>query len=155
MTRPAVTLRLARTDEREALEALQWRASLANAGDREALLAHPDAIELPTALIEGGQVVIAEADGETAGFAAVLPREDGALELDGLFVEPGLWKSGVGRALVERCCEMGRERGAGALHVVGNPHAEGFYKSCGFETTGLFETRFGPGLIMRRDLGET
>jgi hypothetical protein len=39
-----VVIRSARPGERASLEALQWRASLANAGDREPLLADPDAI---------------------------------------------------------------------------------------------------------------
>jgi len=33
--------------ERASLEALQWRPSLANSGDRDSLLANPDAIALP------------------------------------------------------------------------------------------------------------
>ena len=37
------TIRLAAGGERNDLEALQWRASLANEGDREAMLANPDA----------------------------------------------------------------------------------------------------------------
>lgn len=35
--RPAISVRQARAHERAALEALQWRASLNNPGDREAL----------------------------------------------------------------------------------------------------------------------
>jgi hypothetical protein len=42
--------------ERQALEALQWRAPLHNPGDRAALLAHPDAIELPQSQIDDGLV---------------------------------------------------------------------------------------------------
>jgi len=94
--RADLNIRLARTQEREDLEALQWRASLANEADRPHLEAHPDAIELPAAQIASGQVWVAELDGKIAGFAAVL---DG--ELDGLFVEPELWRCGVGAALVE------------------------------------------------------
>lgn len=39
--------RPATAGERRQLVELQRRASLANPGDREALLAHPDAIDLP------------------------------------------------------------------------------------------------------------
>ena len=55
-----LTIRPAVAAERKALEALQWRASLANPGDREALLANPDAIDLPLAQIEAGAVFVAE-----------------------------------------------------------------------------------------------
>ncbi len=43
----ALACRLAVPSEQRLLEDLQRRASLNNAGDREALLAHPDAIALP------------------------------------------------------------------------------------------------------------
>jgi GNAT superfamily N-acetyltransferase len=145
-------IRTARLEEREALEALQWRASLSNPGDREALLAHPDAIDLPAAQLEASQVVVAEHKGVVLGFAAVLERDDGDIELDGLFVEPEHWKQGVGRALVEHCATQARKAGAVQLHVIGNRHAEAFYARCGFETIGPWQTRFGPALEMTKRL---
>ncbi len=147
-----LTVRVAFPEEREALEALQWRASLANPGDREALLAHPEVIELPADQIEKGQVLIAERGGVVLGFAALLDRDDGDIELDGLFVEPEHWRQGIGRALVEHCAAVARSAGAASLHVIGNHHAEGFYHRCGFETVGDHETRFGPALEMTRRL---
>ena len=147
-----VSIRPARPDERTMLESLQWRASLNNPGDRDALLANPDAIELPIEQIANGDVFVAESDGEVVGFAAVVPRRDGGAELDALFVEPHLWKRGIGRQLVDHIADVARERAASFLHVIGNPHAEGFYVSCGFHVTGTFDTRFGAGLAMRRPL---
>ena len=132
------------------LESLQVRASLANPGDRDALLHHPDAIDVPIEQIEAGQVFVAEIDGAIVGFAAVLPRADGNAELDGLFVDPDCWRHGIGRELIGHAVERARASGAEALHVVGNPHAEAFYRASGFETTGTFKTRFGDGLLMRR-----
>jgi GNAT superfamily N-acetyltransferase len=149
---PDIVVRPARQAERSSLEALQWRASLANSGDRDALLANPDAIVLPVEHITDGHVFVAEHDGVILGFAALLPRPDGNAELDGLFVEPSLWKRGVGRLLVEHCAGAARGRASRILHVVGNPQAEGFYTACGFRTTGTVETRFGAGLAMHRGL---
>lgn len=148
----ALTIRVAETAEQKALEALQWRASLNNPDDRDALLANPDAIELPLHQIAAGGVFIAERNGVIMGFAAVLSRADGQTELDGLFVEPAMWKCGVGRSLVEHCGEYARARGAALLHVVGNPHAKGFYSACGFEVVGEHQTRFGIGLTMQKKL---
>src|SRR6476620_2527213 len=91
-----VTMRTAVAADQKALEALQWRASLNNPGDREALLANPEAIELPIQQIEGGNVFVAEVEGLIAGFAAILPRQDGNSELDAVFVEPELWRQGIG-----------------------------------------------------------
>ena len=148
----ALIIRTAQAREQKLLEALQWRASLANPGDRETLLANPDAIALPLDQISAGGVFVAESDGVAVGFAAVLPRDDGQAELDGLFVEPQMWKSGIGQALVEHCGRFARAQGAEILHVIGNPHAGGFYTACGFEVTGERPTRFGPGLAMRKKL---
>src|SRR4051794_28951321 len=120
-------IRTALVSEQDALEALQWRASLGNPGGREALLAPPDAILLPVEQIAAGQVLVAESDGAILGFAAVLPRDDGDVELDSLFVEPEAWGQGIGRALVEHCADAARAGGAPGLQVVGNFHAEGFY----------------------------
>lgn len=147
-----VEIRPALPGERSSLEALQWRASLANSGDRDSLLANPDAIALAVEQIADGHVFVAQQDGVIVGFAAVLTRPDGNAELDALFVEPTLWKRGVGRLLVEHCAEVARQRASRILHVVGNPHAKGFYAACGFLTTGAVETRFGAGLAMQRAL---
>ncbi len=147
-----VIVRPAVASEQKELEALQWRASLNNPGDREALLAHPDAIELPLEQIKNGGVFVAEIAGSTTGFAAILPREDGDFELDALFVEPSAWRQGIGRALVEHCAAAARDMGAESLHVLGNPHAESFYSACGFNTLGRTETRFGTGLLMKKAL---
>ena len=77
------------------------RESLNNPGDRDAILANPDAIAVPIEQLADGCVFVAERDSVVAGFAAVVPRSDGGAELDALFVEPQLWKQGVGRRLVD------------------------------------------------------
>ena len=145
----SLTIRLARLDEREVLERLQWRASLANAGDRDSLLANPDVIRLPPEPIEAQQVFVAEKGGSLFGFAVLLPSEDGECELDGLFVDPLAWRGGVGKALVLHCVMDARCRGARTISVIGNPHAERFYYACGFKRVGSTETLFGPALVMK------
>ena len=145
-----MTIRCAVVSEQKILEDLQMRASLTNADDRDVLLAHPDAIEVPRVQIAAGSVFVAESDGSIAGFAALLPRSDGDAELDALFVEPAMRLRGIARSLVVHCCEVARAGGAAFLHVVGNPHAQDFYVACGFHSTGMAETRFGPGLLMRK-----
>jgi N-acetylglutamate synthase-like GNAT family acetyltransferase len=143
-------IRRAIVSEQKELEALQLRASLTNAGDRDAVLAHPDAIELPAQQIAEGNVFVSERNGAIVGFAALLPREDGQVELDALFVDPTTRRCGIGRSLVEHCIQIVRAQGSGALCVVGNPHAYDFYTACGFDVLGTTETRFGPGLLMRK-----
>jgi GNAT superfamily N-acetyltransferase len=140
----ALTIRLARPDERLDLEALQRRASLALPEYREQLEAHPEVIDLPAEQIAEGQVLVAELDGRIAGFAALI-----AGELDGLFVEPDLWKHGVGSALIEAAAHEARMQGL-SLTVTANPTARLFYEKCGFTLEGERETMFGPGLRMSR-----
>jgi GNAT superfamily N-acetyltransferase len=139
----------AAVSEQKKLEGLQLRASLTNEGDRDALLAHPDAIELPIAQIAAGGVFVAEWNGAVVGFAAVEPRADGQSELDALFVDPDMRRRGIARLLIAHCDEVARVRKSAALCVVGNPHAKDFYIACGFQVIGTSETRFGTGLLMR------
>jgi N-acetylglutamate synthase-like GNAT family acetyltransferase len=146
----SLLIRRAVLSEQKELEALQLRASLTNAGDREALLAHPDAIELPLDQIAAGAVFVSEQNGRIVGFAALLPRADGNVELDALFVDPDARRCGIGRSLVDHCVQIVREQGSAALCVIGNPHASGFYTACGFTLVGTTTTRFGPGLLMRK-----
>jgi GNAT superfamily N-acetyltransferase len=143
-----LTIRLARLEERESLEALQWRASLALEEHREDLEANPDAIELPIEMIERDEVFVAEIGGEVAGFAVLFIGNEQA-ELDGLFVEPEHWREGIGAALVDVATHEARKRGL-ALTVVANPSAREFYEKCGFALEGKAQTRFGPALRMSK-----
>ena len=139
-----LTLRYAQPDEHEALEALQWRASFELPEYRDQLMAHPDAVHLPPSQIANGQVIVAELEGQIAGFAAVVGGE-----LDGLFVEPDLWGRGIGRVLADAAVHEARDRGL-ALTVIAAPSARIFYESCGFSVEGEAQTRFGPALRMSR-----
>ncbi|MDP9423764.1 MAG: GNAT family N-acetyltransferase [Pseudomonadota bacterium] len=141
-------IRLARPVERDALEELQRRASLALGEYNDQLETEPDAIALPADQIERGGVIVAELDERPAGFAAVVIDDDGA-ELDGLFVEPALWRRGIGAALVDVAVHEARRQGL-TMMVIANPSARSFYEKCGFEIEGDAETRFGPALRMSR-----
>ncbi|MDB5459064.1 MAG: putative acetyltransferase [Caulobacteraceae bacterium] len=145
-------VRQARLHEREALEDLQLQASLMGMEDRAALLANPDAIDLPTDQIADGNVYVCEADGAIVGFGVVLPRADGQAELDGLFVRPDVWGEGYGRVLLEHGAAMARMWGATQLHVVANTQAMGFYRACGFQASGTVQTRFKPATTMVKAL---
>jgi GNAT superfamily N-acetyltransferase len=139
-----IILRRARPGEHAELEQLQAHASLELPEYRQQLLRTPDAIHLPPAQIANGQVIVAEYNGQVAGFAAVVGGE-----LDGLFVEPELWGRGIGRALVDAATHEARRKGL-ALRVIANPSARRFYVSCGFTAEGEEQTRFGIGIRMTK-----
>jgi GNAT superfamily N-acetyltransferase len=140
----SLTLRRARPEEHDQLEELQRRAALELPEYRDQLIDNPEAIYLPAGQIANGQVIVAELEGEVAGFAAVVGGE-----LDGLFVEPDLWGRGIGRALVDAATQEARKRGL-ALAVIANPRARRFYEHCGFSLEGDAQTRFGPALRMTK-----
>jgi N-acetylglutamate synthase-like GNAT family acetyltransferase len=143
-----IQIRTAGIHEKRALEQLQLRASLANQGDRDHLVDNPDIISIPEAQIASASVFVAEQNGQTLGFAALQPNEDGSIELDGMFVEPGYWRHGIGRKLVAHCLAEARQRGASRLHLIANPHALAFYRSCNFRESGTTQTQFGPAILM-------
>ena len=142
-------IRLAKADEREALEDLQRGASFAIGTYNEQLEAHPDAIHLPPIQIALGEVLVAEVEGEIAGFAVIVDKGASA-ELDGLFVEPARWRQGIGGALVNEAVHVARNRGLSLITVVAEPSAREFYEKYGFSVEGEAETRFGPALRMSR-----
>jgi GNAT superfamily N-acetyltransferase len=141
-------IRDGRPEEAPALEALQLRASVVYESDRDAVLAHPEVVALPPGALEAARVRVAEEPGGVVGFSVVLEGTEGAWELDGLFVEPGRWRQGIGAALVTDVA--GRAVGADRrrLDVVANPNALGFYLAAGFEELGEVATQFGPGIRM-------
>ena len=143
-----LVVRPAESDEKGVLDDLQRRASLAWEEYREALIENSDAIDLPQQEIDAGHVFVCEKDGAVAGFAVVLPRDDGEAELDGLFVEPHVWRSGIGRCLLREVTAIALQRGARTLHVIANPQALAFYQACGFTSVETIETRFGPAVGM-------
>ena len=146
-------IRHARVGETLALEALQRRSSDVWEDYREQLAAHPDAIELPQSFIDNRWIRVAVADDDTPiGFSVVIPSDGPFYELDGLFVEPAHMRGGIGRALVEDAAARASREGATALEVTAGP-AQGFYEKVGFRLIGAAQTRFGPAVRLRRDLG--
>jgi len=128
-------------------------ASLANAGDREALLAHPEALT-PAAdrLLRGGTRVATSADGTVVGFATTRPTDPGVLELDDLFVDPTAMRTGVARDLLLDIVTGAERAGVSRIEVTANPHALGFYAAIGFVVVARVDTEFGPGQRMHLDV---
>jgi GNAT superfamily N-acetyltransferase len=147
----AFVIRDAMPADLAALRDVYRRASLSNQGDRETLLANPDALEFAGLGGDDRRTRVATADGRIAGFATSVPAGD-VVELDDLFVDPGRMRQGAGRALVLDAVAIARELGAGRVEVTANPHALVFYGKAGFIAGHEVQTRFGPGLRMHIDV---
>lgn len=72
----------------------------------------------------------AVADQKIVGFCALRIDPEEAL-LDHLWVLPSAMGSGIGRALFVQAEKIAREAGTACLKIVGDPHAEGFYRRMG------------------------
>jgi GNAT superfamily N-acetyltransferase len=86
-------------------------------------------------------VFVAEFEGAVIGFAGVgeSREEEGVGELFTIYVEPGRWGTGAGRALIERAEESlaGSGFDEALLWVLeGNERAERFYRAAGWTRDG-------------------
>jgi GNAT superfamily N-acetyltransferase len=86
----------------------------------------------PEQIAAGDVWVATAANGEVAGMVALGPSEQpNTLDLDKLFVEPQLIRTGVGRLLLTHAIDEARRRGANRLTILSDPYAAGFYERNG------------------------
>ncbi|NYJ04183.1 GNAT family N-acetyltransferase [Petropleomorpha daqingensis] len=144
-----IDVRAATAADEAAVARIFRSASLSNEGDRDVLLAHPEALVLADGLLARGRTRVATSgDGTVVGFAGTRPTGPGVLELDDLFVDPGARRLGAARRLIQRIVAEAAEEGIDRIEVTANPHALGFYEAVGFVADGRAGTEFGSGLRM-------
>lgn len=142
---PPVNIRAATASDLPVLGEIFRRASLSNHRDREALLAHPEALELSGAAIAEGRTRVAVGpNDEVVGFITTLAISDTALEIEDLFTEPDWMRRGVARRLVMELVSAVEGSGVRRIEVTGNPHASEFYSHMGFIHDHDTQTEFGP-----------
>jgi GNAT superfamily N-acetyltransferase len=133
------------------LRAVYRRSSLSNPAYREALLAHPEVLELTDQAVREGRTRTARAGGRIIGFASWLDAGDTA-EIEDMFVDPEWMGLGVGLALVRDLITLARGRQVRLVRVTANPDAVGFYEKAGFAPGGEVATTFGPAPRLCLDL---
>ena len=142
-----MTIRQARLEDEPKLrdiDAVTWTADVSPAPPPSADAAFFGERTAPS------DVLVAEADGAIAGYAALgqsvsLASHSHVLEIRGLAVHPAHQRCGVGRRLVEACIEQARSRGARKLSLRvlgGNVAARRLYESCGFTAEGILREEF-------------
>ncbi|MBV9952301.1 MAG: GNAT family N-acetyltransferase [Acidimicrobiia bacterium] len=143
------TIRAVEPGDAVAMAEVFRRASLANEGDREALVAHPEVLEIEGEALAGSTV--AAVDGTVIGFIRLV-RGDGTADLEDLFVDPDWMRRGVASDLVRHEADAARRAGVARIDLTANLHALAFYESVGFVLDGEEQTRFGPAALMHLDL---
>jgi ribosomal protein S18 acetylase RimI-like enzyme len=147
-----VTIRDAELRDMPSLRRVFRQSSLSNAGDRQALLGHPEVLDFADTAVREGRTRVAMSGETVVGFATVAEADEG-LELEDLFVDPDWMRQGIGRALVRDVARIGHTRGVDRIVVTANFHARAFYEDAGFRPEGETPTAFGTALRMHLDLG--
>jgi len=156
-----VGVRAARPGEAAALTALCRRSKAHWGYDVEFMRRAAPALTVVPAMIETGQVLVAEGPlpnppphaGEGGvgllGVVAVdaTPREN-EFDLALLFVEPSAIGSGVGRRLFEAAAKLVEMRGGTSLSILADPFAEAFYEHLGAVRIGEAPSDAIPGRML-------
>jgi ribosomal protein S18 acetylase RimI-like enzyme len=149
----AIHVRDAYAHDEPVLARIFREASLSNAADRDALVAHPQALTLSAGLLARGRTRVATvADGTVVGFVTTRPTDPGVLELDDLFVDPEAMRKGVARQLMLRIATEAEREDVARIDVTANTHALGFYVAVGFVVGPRVKTEFGSAQRMHLDV---
>lgn len=127
---PPLRIRPAREDEAALLSGLALRSKAVWGYSRAFLDRCRPVLAVDAAYVRSNPVYVAEADGSVVGFCSLREREPD-IEVDLLFVEPGLIGRGVGRALLVHALEVAAKMGYGRAVVESDPYAEAFYLRSG------------------------
>lgn len=142
-------LRAARIDELEALTALCLRSKAVWGYGQAFMDACRSKLTLTALDLNETDVQVAERDGVLTGVAQI--SVDGAqADLEKLFVEPAVLRSGVGRALFEWAAAAARARGATSLIIDADPDAAPFYRRMGARDAGVAPSGSIPGRMLPR-----
>ena len=94
-----------------------------------------EGLTIAPGFVEGNEVYAAVAEGEPAGFYALV-GEGPRIVLEHLWVLPERMGLGLGRALFGHALERAAALGAETLGIEADPNAEGFYRRMGARRVG-------------------
>jgi GNAT superfamily N-acetyltransferase len=144
-----LALRPARPEEGPALTELCLRSKAVWGYDDAFMAACRKELTLTSASILASRVQVAELDGRLAGMAEVRSAGDTA-QLEKLFVEPAMLRTGTGRKLLDWAKAAALAAGATALVIEADPDAAGFYRRMGAVDDGLVPSGSIPGRLIPR-----
>ena len=94
---------------------------------------------------DGGLTMLAERNGELAGFGVVVPE---AGEIAACYVAPDATRQGVGKTLLHGMEAAAAAHGVHELRVRASLNAKSFYSALGYHVSGRGEHRFEDGTVM-------
>ncbi|WFU19852.1 GNAT family N-acetyltransferase [Bradyrhizobium sp. CB3481] len=144
-----LALRPARPEEGAELTELCLRSKAVWGYDDAFMAACRKELTLTPASIRASQVQVAELDGRLAGIAEVKSAGRTA-QLEKLFVEPAMLRTGTGRRLLDWAKAAARAAGATALVIEADPDAAEFYRRMGAVDDGLVPSGSIPGRLIPR-----
>jgi GNAT superfamily N-acetyltransferase len=142
-----ISLRRARPDEAEAITALALRSKRLWGYDESFMARVTADMTLRSADLERDFVEVLEAAGRILGFYR-LQRRPGCAWLEDLFIDPVAVRSGHGRRLFERACQVARAWGYTILELESDPNAEPFYVRWGAQRVGTRPSKPIPGRML-------
>ena len=107
---PELEIRPATPGEEDALESLQFRASLIWEEQRADLERNRDIVSLTPGAIDESRVLVATIGDRMVGFAEWVIVSEAEWELEGLFVEPSEMRRGIGSRLFAEVTGAGHRR---------------------------------------------
>jgi GNAT superfamily N-acetyltransferase len=144
-----LALRPARPEEGAELTELCLRSKAVWGYDDAFMAACRRELTLTPARITASWVQVAELDGRLAGIAEVKSSGDTA-QLEKLFVEPAMLRTGTGRKLLDWAKATARAAGATALVIEADPDAAEFYRRMGAVDDGVVPSGSIPGRLIPR-----
>lgn len=144
------SIRAAVPSEQAELTRLAVRATMRAGYDAAFINRSMPALTVTLPSINAGNVLVIEReDGVILGVVIVAVTSlRGIARLDGIFVEPSLWRQGLGRALFDEAVVRAKTVQAGALIVYAEPSAAGFYARVGAVRIGECPFYYSPELVL-------
>ena len=144
-----LALRPARPDEAPALTELCLRSKAVWGYDAAFMEACRKELAMTPGAIMASRVQVAEVDGRLAGVAEVKSEGDVA-QLERLFVDPAMLRSGTGRKLLDWAKATARAAGATTMLIDADPDAAPFYRRMGAVDDGVVPSGSIPGRFIPR-----
>ena len=142
------TIRRARPSEAGVLSELALRSKGHWGYEADFLAACRDDLSLSPDDVLTSLVYVCSKGEAILGYYRLLPQEDGAAELDALFVEPVAMGQGIGKRLWQHAVATATALGCTEIVLQSDPQAEGFYLAMGALRTGESESTVMPGRML-------